>query len=503
MKNSMKYLHWICRSTTLAMFAFALLALGMAGSALAAIPVTTLDDSGPGSLRQAIADAVAGDTITFNVHGTIVLTSGALTIDEDLNIEGPGPYHLRISGSHASRVFVIQSGKVVTLTGMTISDGLADVNSLPPASVGGGILNGQPPLNFGTSLTLADVVLSGNQALGNPYFSFNYPGAAYGGGIANFGTLQIIASSFIDNVARGADGISTAAGAAGFGGGGVIFSVGKLTVVDSTFIQNQAIGGDNNESPVLAGHAFGGAIVGGGPLGDVVVQESEFSHNFALGGNGNISPAPASIGANKASGGAVDIVGGKATFDGCTFEHNLSVGGASGSGYDGGIGSGGALMSTNFNGQNTNVTVINSNVEHNKALGGPGSAGSDGGEGSGGGLTSTAGGILTVIDTTVAHNHAQGGQGGDGGNGGSGLGGGLFDNYNSPGPPPPPAGPTKLILEGVFVTKNLALGGEAGSGGINGSGIGGGVYYLGEYSADVATVIEKNQATTSNKNVGP
>jgi hypothetical protein len=55
-----------------------------------AATVTTLNDSGPGSLRNTIAAATAGDTINFAVTGTISLTSGELVVNKNLNIVGPG-----------------------------------------------------------------------------------------------------------------------------------------------------------------------------------------------------------------------------------------------------------------------------------------------------------------------------------------------------------------------------------------------------------------------------
>ena len=61
---------------------------------LSTIVVTDADDSGAGSLRQAITGAASGDTITFSskLRGqTITLTSGELDITQDLTIDGPVP----------------------------------------------------------------------------------------------------------------------------------------------------------------------------------------------------------------------------------------------------------------------------------------------------------------------------------------------------------------------------------------------------------------------------
>src|ERR1041384_1764748 len=73
--------------------------------------VMNLDDSGDGSLRQAIIDANATpgpDSIDFQdeLAGTITLTSGQLpAITEDLTINGPGIFSIAVSGNNASRVF--------------------------------------------------------------------------------------------------------------------------------------------------------------------------------------------------------------------------------------------------------------------------------------------------------------------------------------------------------------------------------------------------------------
>jgi hypothetical protein len=106
-----------------------------------------------------IAAAQDGDQIVFDqsLQGqTITLTSGQLGITKGLDIEGLGADKLAVSGNHASRVFSISGGVTVTIARLTIIDGLA---SGAPGN-GGGILN------TGSQLTVANDVLSNNQALG-------------------------------------------------------------------------------------------------------------------------------------------------------------------------------------------------------------------------------------------------------------------------------------------------------------------------------------------------
>src|SRR5438067_6457140 len=109
------------------------------------ITVTNTNDSGPGSLRQALADANDGDTINFAVTGTIGLTSGELLVSRSITISGPGAASLTVNGNATSRVFHIGSGRTVTISGLTVTNGNANNQTVLD---GGGIYNDHATLTL-------------------------------------------------------------------------------------------------------------------------------------------------------------------------------------------------------------------------------------------------------------------------------------------------------------------------------------------------------------------
>lgn len=189
--------------------------------------VTNLNDSGIGSLRQAILDAAPGDTITFNVSGTISLAS-ELVISKNLIITGPGPSNLIISGGLASRV--IDNSVNLTLSGLTIQDGVV------AAGNGGGILN------TGV-LSLTGSVVSNNKA-------------SLGGGIYNDGgVMHIYAATIRANRGDMGEGggvynswpgqltmaNSTVSGNSSESNGGGVFSAGITSLVNTTISGNTSV----------------------------------------------------------------------------------------------------------------------------------------------------------------------------------------------------------------------------------------------------------------------
>jgi len=98
--------------------------------------VTNNNDSGAGSLRQAIADVGAGEEITFDADYTITLAS-QLSISSSMTITGTGAQNTIIQANAnpdtaTYRVFIIESGTVI-MSDITIRNG--------KAATGGGIEN--------------------------------------------------------------------------------------------------------------------------------------------------------------------------------------------------------------------------------------------------------------------------------------------------------------------------------------------------------------------------
>jgi hypothetical protein len=174
--------------------------------------VTTLADSGDGSLREAIELAnanVGADTITFTVSGTITLASTLPAINDELTIDGMGQSVI-VSGDNAVRVMVVNSGKTLNLNALTIANGRCSNCS------GGGIFSDGGTVNVNNS------TFSENSAACGPGCG------TYGAAIANWqGVLNVSNSTFVGNSASGL-------------GGGISNHFGTVTVSNSTFAGNSA-----------------------------------------------------------------------------------------------------------------------------------------------------------------------------------------------------------------------------------------------------------------------
>lgn len=230
-------------------------AIGVGVAALAAAPgadaavfnVTTLSDSGAGSLRQAIADAngaAGADVVTFDaaLTGTITLTSGQLYIIDSLDVQGPGPSVITVSGNNSSRVFYAYnpvSTIDVRIAGLTITEGAA--------TVGAGVVN------FGQVVELDDVVITENNA------------TIVGGGVFSTGiasSLTITNSTLSGNVSDDD------------GGGIFIYQAGGETLIEDSVITGNEAAND------------GGGIYFYAPSAAVTIRDTEVSGNTANFGGG-------------------------------------------------------------------------------------------------------------------------------------------------------------------------------------------------------------------------
>ena len=87
------------------------------------ITVTNTNDSGPGSLRDVVSSAASGDSIVFDITGTITLTNGEINYNKDITFFGPGACELSISGNKSSSIFFIMGGTTV-INDITLKDAI-------------------------------------------------------------------------------------------------------------------------------------------------------------------------------------------------------------------------------------------------------------------------------------------------------------------------------------------------------------------------------------------
>src|SRR6516164_9203457 len=137
----------------------------------AIITVTNTNDSGPGSLRQALANANNGDRINFAVSGAITLTSGALVVARNVTISGPGANQLSIDGNQGSFVFSVDAiVTIATISGLSIGNG--GIGNFGTLTVSNCVISASGIFNGG-ALTVSNCDISGSlgDGIGNHAFS--------------------------------------------------------------------------------------------------------------------------------------------------------------------------------------------------------------------------------------------------------------------------------------------------------------------------------------------
>ncbi|MFL7793665.1 MAG: family 16 glycosylhydrolase, partial [Anaerolineae bacterium] len=246
------------------------------------ITVTNLNDSGDGSLRQALEDIAIGGTITFDpalAGGTLVLTTGPLVPVHSVTVDAADAPGIIMDGGSIDRVMIVDAGLTVNLIGLTVANGygwdlaggilnngtlnmdnctvtnsIADTGSFDPSTDywkgGGGIYNGS-----GAVLNLVDSTVSDNNSTlmdGGGIYAF--PGSTTdivrstisgntagntGGGIRMLGDASIVNSTISGNTATG------------WHGSAIFHTDGVMEILNSTIANNVAP--DSGSSTIFLG----------------------------------------------------------------------------------------------------------------------------------------------------------------------------------------------------------------------------------------------------------
>lgn len=248
--------------------------------------VLNTNDAGPGSLRDAIAQANADASppalvlIPSTITGAITLSGGELLIQHAMSVQGPGAGQLTVSGGGTSRVFKLSTdaGESVSISGLRIADG-----DVPFHNNGAGIAS------YDANLMLSNCILDNNSA-----FNGGGGGIYASGNLAR--TVTLSAVTVQNNHA--------------FSGGGIEINGASLNIDASIVSGNHASGGG-----VYGG---GGLRMRGGSYAVITATRIEANYAQASGGglqviSGELGLADSLISGNKArtgDGGGVDIAGG-------------------------------------------------------------------------------------------------------------------------------------------------------------------------------------------------
>lgn len=339
--------------------------------------VTNTNDSGTGSLREAVnsansttrPDSIVFDWTIFGSAQTIALTGGEILITQPLQILGPGESLLKISGNSNSRVFFLQNTAIVNLNNLTIANGKA-----PRTNPNGGFGDHAGGIYiFGGQLYLSQVTVTDcraeqaggiynhegvlhviNSKITNNQAIEGRSDGSYGGGINNQGTLIISGSTITGNIAQGGSANMSTTSTGGGTGGGIHNFSGSMTITNSTIANNSALGGNS-----IGGFGGGGRGAGISVRGEpTIISNTAIFNNAARAGTGDI-PSRAGI----ASGGGI-LNGGNTELYNVTVSNNS----VSSTNIGGGVSGGGGI----WNGCSDCMKITNSTVVNNTAIDIPG-----------------------------------------------------------------------------------------------------------------------------------
>ncbi|WP_052888778.1 serine/threonine-protein kinase [Thermogemmatispora carboxidivorans] len=431
---------------------------------VAPLQVTSLQDDGPGSLRQVIAEAKPGQTISVQpgLSGVLSLTHN-LDIGKNLTIRGPGAARLTISGQpglEASYAIRILARTSVTFSDFSFSERqpspgdfflnqgkltlqrcrIAQIAIPPLNGSGGSEQAGGSAIDNSRQgeLTLQQSVITHIQNRGQ---------AAHAAAILNDGGKTIVSASQItDNSVN-----DTGRGGNDAAGGVIVSLKGTLTMTDSIVSGNQvdslehAYGGgifalDStvqltntrlvNNSIVAAQQGAGAGLQASGSqvtLKNTLVAGNSVKAHFAIGGglvlsggaSGKLTLIGSTVTGNRVStqddlavGGGV-LAEGELVINNSTISRNVAVSTtSSGSASGGGIAIMGNLVMTASTVANNLAQSLADDAEGGGILALPPTSGV--------GLQETK---LSLVNSTLSENSAQGKRGS--------LGGGLLVDGSS------------------------------------------------------------------------